>query len=135
MELPEFAHTCPVNSMVHWSNHNWLNFLHQFCPGHEGAQQHFIGLHQIWCTLIWLQVIVSLGGLSRYVVFSYFLNTTRPSLTKVIYPYWPILTLSPIKSLFWRVKLQSLYPIIIILACYLKISRNFRNIYPVNLYP
>ena len=40
--------------------HYRLNFLHQFCPSRAGTQQYFLGLHQVACTLIWLQVIVLL---------------------------------------------------------------------------
>jgi hypothetical protein len=41
--------------------HCRLNFLHQCSQSREGTQQYLIGLHQVSCTLIWLQVIVFWG--------------------------------------------------------------------------
>ena len=54
----------------------------------EGTQQYLHGSHQVSCILIWLQVIafwelpIALRGLV------YFLNTTGPSLTQIVYAYF-----------------------------------------------
>ena len=60
-----------------------LNFLHQFCPSREGTQQYLLGLHQVECTLIRLQVIVFGGPIALHGLV-HFLNTTGPSLTKTV---------------------------------------------------
>ena len=67
--------------------HCRLNFLHQFCPSREGTQQYLLGLHQVECTLIRLQVIVFGGPIALHGLV-HFLNTTGPSLTKVVYAYF-----------------------------------------------
>ena len=50
----------------------------------ESIQQHLFGLHQVSCTLIWLQVFRFLGG-TIFAWFDAFFNTFGPSLTKIVY--------------------------------------------------
>ena len=57
----------------------------QFCTSREGIQQYWLGLHQASCTLMWLQVIAFGGGPIALHGLVHFLNTTGPSLTKVVY--------------------------------------------------
>ena len=52
--------------------HCRLNFLRQFCTSREGTQQYLLGLHQVSCTLIWLQVIAFWGWPHRFTWFGAF---------------------------------------------------------------
>ena len=69
-----------------------VEFLHQFCTSREGRQQYLLGLHKFTPSLMHSHMVTCYrffwGGPISLHGLVHFLNTSGPSLTKLVYAYF-----------------------------------------------